>query len=146
MLTEWWNMETIIDLAKLLFPLVTLLVGSVLTYVFAVKAKRDEAALKHREEQYSKLLVKLQGFVGATANAKTKREFFEEQYKGWLYCSDEVVEAINHMVQLVIDNHGKAPDPETGRQAIGNIVVAMRKDLKGTKLTYKSFRYTDVVG
>ena len=140
-------MDTIIELFKLIFPLVTLLLGSVLTYVFAVKAKRDEAALKHREEQYSKLLVKLQGFVGATANTKTKREFFEEQYKGWLYCSDEVVEAINHMVQLVIDNHGKAPDPEAGRQAIGNIVVAMRKDLRGkTKLTYKAFRYADVVG
>ncbi|EHJ9990573.1 TPA: hypothetical protein NG570_004589 [Vibrio parahaemolyticus] len=78
---------------------------------------------------------------------RPNESFFEEQYKGWLYCSDEVVEAINHMVQLVIDNHGKAPDPEAGRQAIGNIVVAMRKDLRGkTKLTYKAFRYTDVVG
>lgn len=140
-------MESIIELVKLFFPLITLILGSFLTYFFTVKARRDEAAQKHREEQYSKLLVKLQGFVGATANAKTKREFFEEQYKGWLYCSDEVVEAINHMVELVIENQGKAPDPEIGRKAIGNIVVAMRKDLRGgTKLSYKSFRYTDVVG
>ncbi|GAA4889251.1 hypothetical protein [Ferrimonas pelagia] len=128
-----------------LLPVLTLLLGSMLTYYFGVRAKKNEAAHKYKEEQYAKLLIKLQGFVGATANAKTKREFFEEQYKSWLYCSDEVVEAMNHMVRLVIDNHGKEPEPEAGRKAIGNIVLAMRKDLHGkTSLDYKAFRYTDV--
>jgi len=129
-----------------LIPVLTLLLGSLLTYYFGVKAKQGEAAHKYKEEQYSKLLIKLQGFVGATANAKTKKEFFEEQYKSWLYCSDEVVEAMNSMVQLVIDGQGKAPDPEAGRKAVGNIVVAMRKDLRGkTSLNHNAFRYTDVV-
>lgn len=78
-------------------------------------------------------------------NSATKREFFNEQYQSWLYCSDEVVEAINNLIQLVISLNDKAPDPESGRQAVGNIVVAMRKDLLGnTKLDFKSFRYTDV--
>lgn len=129
-----------------LIPVLTLLLGSILTYYFGVKAKQGEAAHKYKEEQYSKLLIKLQGFVGTTANANTKREFFEEQYKSWLYCSDEVVETMNEMVKLVIDGHGKTPDPEAGRRAVGNIVVAMRKDLRGkTKLNYKAFRYIDVV-
>ncbi len=35
------------ELVKLLLPLVTLLLGSGLTYVLAVKAKRDEAALSN---------------------------------------------------------------------------------------------------
>ena len=112
-----------------IIPVITMLLGSALTYFFGVKAKQDEAAHKYKEEQYAKLLIKLQGFVGQTANAKTKKEFFEEQYKSWLYCSDEVVEAINEMVYLVL-NTRDTPDPEKGREAIGNIVIAMRKDLR----------------
>lgn len=121
--------------------------GSFLTYFWGIRAKKSEVSLKNKEEQYSKLLIKLQGFVGTTANSQTKKEFFEEQYKSWLYCSDEVVKSINTMVSLVINGHGNNPDPEEGRKAIGNIVLAMRKDLNGkTKLSYKDFRYTDVIG
>ncbi len=49
------------------------------------------------------------------------------------------------MLSLVINEYGKAPNPEEGRKAIGNIVLAMRKDLnEKTKLNYEDFRYTDV--
>ena len=126
--------------------ILTAIISSYLTYYFAIKSKRDEAILKYKEEKYSNLLVLLQGFVGATANSKTKKEFFEEQYKSWLYSSDEVTVAINKMIQLVIESDGKNPNPEEGRKAVGNIIVAIRKDLLGkTTLDYSSFRYTDVV-
>ncbi len=140
-------MELAIDALKSLIPVITLVIGSALTYVYGVKSKQSEAALRSKEEQYAKLLVKLQGFVGQTANAHTKKEFFEEQYKSWLYSSDEVIEAINSMVALVKDSRGQNPDPEEGRRAIGNIVLAMRKDLYGkSKLTHDDFTYTDVIG
>ena len=127
-----------------LISVLTLLLGSLLTYYFGVKARQGESAHKYKEEQYAKLLVKLQGFIGVTANTKTKKEFFEELYKSWLYCSDDVVEAINVMVRLVRD--GKQPNPEEGRRAVGNIVVAMRKDLLGrTRLNYEAFEYMDVI-
>ena len=137
-------MEQITEIIKALVPVFTLILGAALTYYYGVKSKRGESALRHKEEQYSKLLVKLQGFVGQTANSKTKKEFFEEQYKAWLYCSDEVIEAINHMVSLV--RNGGVPDPLEGRKAVGNIVVAMRKDLYGeTKLQFDAFEYIDVI-
>ncbi len=140
-------MDETIETLKTLLPVFTLIIGSALTYYYGVMSKRGEAALKYKEEQYSKLLVKLQGFVGHTANAKTKREFFEEQYKSWLYCSDDVIEAINEMVNLVKENRGMEPDPVKGQKVVGNIVVAMRKDLYGkTKLGHESFTYTDVIG
>lgn len=140
-------MELAIDVLNSLIPVITLVIGSALTYVYGVKSKQSEAALRNKEEQYAKLLVKLQGFVGQTANAHTKKEFFEEQYKSWLYSSDEVIEAINSMVALVKENRGEDPDPEEGRKAIGNIVVAMRKDLYGkSKLAHDAFTYTDVIG
>jgi signal recognition particle GTPase len=102
--------------------------------------------VRFKEEKYAKLLVKLQGFVGTTTSAKLKREFFEEQYQSWLYASDEVVTAMNDLVRLVVEGRGAAPDAEAGRQAVGNVVLAMRRDLlRTTKLGYDSFRYTDVL-
>lgn len=139
-------MEQVIDLFKSLIPIVSLFIGAALTYYYGVKSKRSDSALKYKEEQYAKFLVKLQGFVGHTANAKTKKEFFEEQYRSWLYCSDEVIVAINDMVALVRESKGIVPDPVIGRRAIGNIVVAMRQDLhRKTRLGYEAFTYTDVI-
>ncbi len=134
------------SLLIILLPILTAVIGSYLTYYFTNKSKKSESILRFKEEKYSNLLILLQGFVGKTTSGETKRKFFEEQYKSWLYSSDEVVRAINEMVQLVIDSRGKEPDPEKGKKAVGNIVLEMRKDLLGkTKLTTNDFRYTDVI-
>ena len=127
------------------FALASAIIGGLVTYYFTSKSKKFEAILKFREEKYSNLLILLQGFVGETVSFETKKKFFEEQYKSWIYCSDKVVKAINNMVLLVIESEGRDPDPEAGRKAIGNIVLAMRKDLLGkTSLSYMDFRYTNV--
>lgn len=135
------------ELQLILLPLLTGVVGSYLTYYFTARSKRIESIKKFKEEKYANPLLQLQGFVGVTATGDAKRKFFEEQYQSWLYCSDEVVEAINELVKLVVENKEIIPDPESGRKAVGNVVLAMRKDLLGkTKLNYSSFRYTDVIG
>ncbi len=129
-----------------LIPIITAVLSSYLTYYFAIKSKKSEAILKFKEEKYSNLLILLQGFVGKTTSGETKRKFFEEQYKSWLYSSDGVVKAINEMVQLVISSRGKEPEPEKGQRSVGNIVLEMRKDLSGkTNLKSEDFRYTDVI-
>jgi len=133
------------DLLVAVIPLLSAALGAFLAYLFASRSKRNESIIHFKEEKYAKLLVKLQGFVGLTSSAKLKREFFEEQYQSWLYASDEVVEAMNNLVALIIANRGVAPDPEAGRRAVGEIVLAMRRDLlKNTNLSHGSFRYTDV--
>lgn len=66
--------------------------------------------------------------------------------RSWTYSSDEVIKALNHLVELVKINEGQKPNIEEGQKAIGNIVLAMRKDLLGkTTLSFKDFQYTDVV-
>ncbi len=129
-----------------LVPLVSAAVGALLGYLFSSRAKRDESMIRFKEEKYAKLLVKLQGFVGATTSGQLKREFFEEQYQAWLYASDEVVESLNALVRLVIESQGSPPDRKAGRKAVGNIVLAMRRDLlRKTDLDYNAFQYTDVL-
>ncbi len=130
----------------ILIPVIVAIISSYLTYYFAIKSKRNESILKFKEEKYSNLLILLQGFVGKTTSGETKKKFFEEQYKSWLYASDGVVKAINEMVQIVIDSRGKNPEQEEGKKAVGNIVLEMRKDLSGkTNLKSEDFRYTDVI-
>ena len=120
--------------------------GAWLTYYFGIKSKKTEAMLKFKEEKYAKLLVYLQGFVGNTTSANLKRNFFEEQYRSWLYSSDDVVISMNNLVDLLISERGKSPDPEKGKKVVGDIVINMRKDLLGkTKLNYQDFKYTDVI-
>lgn len=130
----------------ILVPLLTALLSSYMTYYFAMRSKRNEAMIKFKEEKYSNLIIALQGFVGATANRENKIKFFEEQYKSWLYSSDNVVLAINDLIALLMRNEGGVPDPAEGRKIVGNIILEMRKDLIGnTKLSYKEFRYIDVI-
>lgn len=129
-----------------ILPMFTAILGSYFTYYLASRSKKEEAVLKYKEEKYANLLVLLRGFVGTTANAEIKRKFFEEQYKSWIYSSDDVIKAINAMVKLVIESKGKDPDLKQGREVIGNIVLAMRKDLNGkTNLNFSDFVYTDVL-
>lgn len=126
-------------------PIGSVALGAIMGYFFTSRAKRDESIVRFKEEKYAKLLIKLQGFVGATTSAQLKREFFEEQYQSWLYASDEVIVSLNALVHLVKEGQGAAPDPEAGREAIGNVVLSMRRDLlRKTKFGYASFQYTDV--
>ena len=62
-------------------PVIAGLASSYLTYYFAIQSKKKESILRFKEEKYSNLLIHLQGFVGNTTSAETKRKFFEEQYK-----------------------------------------------------------------
>jgi len=51
------------------------------------------------------------------------------------------------MIHLIITSKNKTINPEEGKKVVGNIVIAMRKDLLGkTKLDYNDFFYTDVIG
>jgi hypothetical protein len=134
-------MQTI--LAALILAIVTALISSFLTYYFTSKKQKNEAILKFREEKYAELLLLLEGFVGQTASSETKKAFFREQHKSWLYSSDEVTRAINHMIKLVANHKGMI---KTKDDPVGNIVLAMRKDLLGkTSLTSDEFKYIDVI-
>ena len=115
------------------------------TYYFAIRSKREEAKLKAKEEKYLSLLSLLQGFVGQTANATTKKAFFQEYYQAWLYSSDDVILAIKRMVDSVrVQTPGESVS--NGREIVGNIVKAMRRDLHGaTKLDASTFEYIDVI-
>src|SRR5437016_12690616 len=134
------------DILLLILPFVSGVISAWITYFFTVRTQKNAAILKFKEEKYANLIVLLKGCVGNTASAKLKEEFFDEQYRSWLYSSDEVVKAINTLTSLLIIKHGNQPDKYKGDKVVGDIILQMRKDLLGkTNLTYKDFHYTDVL-
>ena len=134
------------DILLIIFPFISGVTSAWITYLFTIRVKKSDNMLKFREEKYANLLIHLQGFVGKTTSGDTKKRFFEEQYKSWLYASDDVVQSINDLVELLIEERGNTPDPKKGRKVVGNIVLQMRKDLLGkTELKENDFRYTDVI-
>ena len=134
------------DILLIIFPFISGVVSAWITYLFTIKSKKNEAMLKYKEEKYANLLTLLQGFVGRTASGGLKKKFLEEQYRSWLYSSDEVVVSINKMIELLIKEKGNKLSSEKGKEVVGNIVLQIRKDLLGkTKLESKDFTYTDVI-
>lgn len=129
-------------LLLILIPIIIAIVSSYMTYFFTVKQKKTETILKFKEEQYTHLIVFLQGFMEGTTSGELKKKFLEESYKSWLYCSDDVAKAIDNFIEFVVSSSPNIPDAETGRNAVGKIVLEMRKDLLGkTKLTQNNFKY-----
>jgi len=134
------------DVLLITFPIVAWVISAWITYFFTLRAKKNENMLKFKEEKYANLLIHLQGFVGKTASAELKKKFFEEQYKSWLYASDEVTKSINNLIKLLIEQKDNVPDPKKWREIVWNIVLQMRKDLLGkTKLKNNDFRYIDII-
>ena len=61
------------EMAVALLSLLSAAVSAFLAYIFTSRSTRAEAILRFKEEKYSKLLVKLQGFVGNTTSGNLKR-------------------------------------------------------------------------
>jgi hypothetical protein len=130
------------EIKDILVPLIVGLGSSYITYYFALKSKTQEAMRVFKERAYEKLLIKIQGFLEDNGNPEIQREFYEEMYKSWIYCSDEVVEATNHLMDLVALSEGERPQDPKGHKALGSLVVAIRKDLLGkSNLDHSKFKY-----
>jgi hypothetical protein len=128
-----------------LVPLISAAVGAFLVYLFSSRARREESITRFKEEKYTRLLVKLQGFVGSTTSGQVKREFFEEQYQSWLYASDDVaVLSIEWFASLLTRGAG-SPTARPGARLSAKLFLPCAAILRNTNLDYTAFRYIDVL-
>lgn len=132
-------METII-------PIITLLLGSIVTFVFSRIQNNTTSKRKFKEDHYCNLLESLQAFVGSTATTEAKQRFFSEYYKSWVYADEKVILAFKALIDSMRVDLANREAPRNGKELLGNIVLAIRKDL-GIKddLTYGAFEYIDVI-
>jgi len=101
----------------------------------------------YKEGAYERLLLKAQGFFGESGSQEAQKEFLDEMYKSWIYCSGEVVVAANDLVMLMTKPGEERAKDRYGHETFGNFVLAIRKDLLGkTSLDHSKFKLFKVRG
>lgn len=103
---------------------------------------------KRKEERYSRLVLALRGFYVDTIDAELRRQFIDELNLCWLYCPDDVIQLGYRFLGTV--QTGASTDKSTKEQALGQFVVAIRRDLlsrkelRSTALEGKDFKHLKV--
>ncbi len=133
-----------------LIPVITLGVG-LLTWCLNERSKRVYEEYKRREERYSKLIISLKGFYVSLSDKelekKLKTEFLVQVRLCWMYCPDEVIHKANSFLFMVEADIGRKYTDKERDKAVGELILAIRKDLisrkplKKTKLRPEDFKH-----
>lgn len=119
------------DFLKVVVPLL----GAVVAWLANEHRKRAWEEYKRKEDKYITLLSALKGFyTSADAdNAKQlKQRFLDELAACWLYCPDEVIRKGYAFLSTV--HTGQTKSNEEKEHAVGDFVLAIRRDLFGKHL------------
>ncbi len=109
-------------------------------------SKRIYEEYQRREERYSQLLQSLKGFYVSSPSKELREEFLNQLNLCWMYCPDEVIQKGYKFLFMV---HTGAEDKYTNAErakALGDFVLAIRKDLidreplEKTELTPEDFK------
>ena len=99
-------------------------------------AKRKWEEYGRKEERYKELLRTLKGFYVTTLDSKLKEEFIHQVNLCWLYTPDEVIQKAYAFLDTV---HTSANVQDKDKEnAVGALVVAIRKDLLSRKMVRKT--------
>lgn len=108
------------------------------TYFYA---KDQDLSMKINQEKisrYEKLITSIdRGFITSRRDTSEienyKREFYENTYIVWLYAPDSVISALNEFTATFStwDAHGAPKNDTSVNEALGQLILAMRKDVYG---------------
>ncbi len=120
------------DFAQFFLPLA----GAVVAWVVTRQRERLAEDYRRKEERYQALMLAVRGFHDPHAPTALRQKFFDEFYLCWLYCPDAVIEAGVRLVETIADGNPYTPDDR--RAALGNFVLAIRKDLLSRKVVKRT--------
>ena len=136
-MSEFWSA----DFLKFFVPLL----GAVAAWFINERRRRAWEEYLRKEERYRELLRTLPGFYTYAGDPEIRRQFLEEYKRCFLYCDDEVIKAANLALEGLVEGT-QIPNNER-LQRIGELVLAIRRDLQRrtltskTALTHKDFRH-----
>lgn len=134
----------ILDFLKFFLPLA----GAASAWFLNERSKRAAEEYERKEKKYAALTEGLQGFYESAESPEAKKHkarFLEELNKSWLYCPDDVIQKAYAFLATV--HTDAAADAEQKQQAVGEFMLAIRKDLlsrkavRKTKLTPRNFKH-----
>ena len=120
---------------------VAIIVAAIIAVIgYVVKGKIDVRMRERqqREERYKGMLIAIQGFYISSHDIELKQKFVTELNQAYLYASDDVIRVANRFLNTVKIK----PEPsreEEKKSALANLVLAMREDLRKTKLIESDF-------
>jgi hypothetical protein len=121
---EW---ETAIPILAVVVPLL----GALATWALNERSKRIAEEYRRKEERYTELVSRIRAFTTHGNDPARRSEFIDHLNLAWLYCSDEVIQKAYAFLDSVHVDAGKGGDPEEQleRNAVGELMVAIRTDL-----------------
>jgi len=123
------------DFLKIFIPLV----GAIMAWFANEWRKRVWEEYQRKEEKYQVLLRSLKGFYTSASPEEAKglkQAFLEQLDLCWLYCPDEVIKKAYVFLSCVHTNI-RCTD-EKKEKALGELVLAIRKDLLSRKTVRKT--------
>ena len=112
------------------------LLAAVIAWFFNERQKRRWEEYQRKEENYKALLRASRGFYDGLQDAGKKTEFLEQLDICWLYCSDDMIRKVYGFLDTV-KTGAQTADSEKF-QALGGLVVAIRRDLMQRHVTRKT--------
>jgi len=94
---------------------------------------------EQKEERYKGMLLAVKGFYASSQDQQLKQRFLDELNQAYLYAPDHVVQAADKF----LDTLKVKPTPsseEEKRMALASLIIAMRKDLRKTKIADSEFQ------
>jgi len=123
-----------------LVPVVTAIVAAVGGYFlreFDKRKEREEEEYRRKEERYVNLINSLRGFIVGSYDKNLQEAFVKELNLAWLYCPDDVIKKAYALLSLGDTDRSadeKLPTDEAKEKAIGELFLALRRDLLSRKL------------
>lgn len=125
------------------------LFGAVIAWFVNEWRKLASEQYQRKEESYKELIQCLKGFYeGAPNSSELKIEFLNQLNRCWLYCPDDVIKKGYAFLDTV--NGTNPSTDEIKKEAMGEFIVAIRKDLlsrklvKSTNLQASDFKHLNV--
>lgn len=131
-MVEWW------------VPIITAIVAAIGGYLireFDKRKERESEEYHKKEERYINLINSLRGFMVGSYEKKLQETFVKELNLAWLYCSDDVINKAYALLSFGYSDSpaGKKPaTDEAKEEAVGELFLALRKDLFSRKLVKKT--------
>lgn len=79
----------------------------------------------------------VEGMYGGPSSTERKAALLQQVRLAWLYAPDEVVRAANAFLEMVKEDKAAAFDMTTKMAALGELVVAVRRDMFQTQYPSK---------
>jgi hypothetical protein len=122
------------EFLKIFIPLI----AAIVAWVFNERSKRALEEYQRKESNYKELLLSLKGFYESVEQGERKElknKFIDQLNLCWLYSPDDVIFAGYNFIQAVHTDAGKRPTDEQKQNALGNFILAIRKDLLSRRIT-----------